>query len=331
MLKGLEIIEEKFIDEKQNVFLIEYKYNHNSYHYLNLVEDEIKIKYIPSSKIYFDVENNLEPIIFSQTSPLYEGLKNYIIQYKNCDKKEDISLYPALFIFLVDQSGSMEGEPIKVAAKALLLFLQSLPVGSYYQIIGFGSNYELYDEVPKKYEPDNINNSCKLVKKLQANLGGTDIFSPLKYVYSSFHKESNHLPKNIFILTNGCVVNKEETLNLIENNSERYKVYSIGIGDNFDEDLIKNAGIIGKGHYNFCQDIKKLNEIIASEVSRASRPNISNFSIKSNLDPINLCLNYGKIDNNELFIKKNEAIYFYYMIQSNIINKDNNNDGNNII
>ena len=119
-------------------------------------------------------------------------------------------------------------------------------------------------------------------------------------------------------------------MNLIENNSERYKVYSIGIWDNFDEDLIKNAGIIGKGHYNFCQDIKKLNEIIASEVSRASRPIILNFSIKSNLDPINLCLNYGKIDNNELSIKKNEAIYFYYMIQSNIINKDNNNDGNNI-
>ena len=49
--------------------------------------------------------------------------------------------YPALFIFLIDQSYSMEGNPIDLVSQALKLFLQSLPEGSYYQLIGFGSDY----------------------------------------------------------------------------------------------------------------------------------------------------------------------------------------------
>ena len=87
--------------------------------------------HIPSSKIYFDLENK-EPIILSQKSIKDKNEKAYIFQYRNINKSEDLKLYPALFIFLIDQSGSMTGNAIKVASKALLLFLQSLPAGSFY-------------------------------------------------------------------------------------------------------------------------------------------------------------------------------------------------------
>ena len=62
-----------------------------------------------------------------------------------------------------------------VAIKALILFLQSLPAGSYYQIIGFGSKYEKYDKVPKEYTQENIKESIKFLQTLKANKGTTDI------------------------------------------------------------------------------------------------------------------------------------------------------------
>ena len=60
----------------------------------------------------------------------------------------------------------MSGDRIKIASKALELFIQSLPAGSYYQIIGFGSDYKVYDDAPKEYNIDNIKNSLEMIKKL---------------------------------------------------------------------------------------------------------------------------------------------------------------------
>ena len=108
-------------------------------------------------------------------------------------------------------------------------------------------------------------------------MGGTDIYSPLKYVYDSYkiHDEIN-LPRNIFLLTDGEIEDKQETLDLIYKNSSKYHIYSIGIGDYFDEDLIKNAGIIGKGGYNFCKNLDLINSIIVKEIKNAVSPFCSN-------------------------------------------------------
>ena len=134
----------------------------------------------------------------------------------------------------------------------------------------------------KEYNQENINKSIKLIEGMKADLGGTDIYEPLKDIYeSSKVYDKIKLPKNIFLLTDGEIENKNDTLSLIEKNNHKFSIYSIGIGNYFDQDLIKNAGILGKGNYNFCNDIKGLNEIIATEISMATYPFIFNFNFKS--------------------------------------------------
>jgi hypothetical protein len=48
------------------------------------------------------------------------------------------------FIFLVDRSGSMWGGRIATTVEALKLFLQSLPPGSMFEIISYGSQYKTF-------------------------------------------------------------------------------------------------------------------------------------------------------------------------------------------
>ena len=103
----------------------------------------------------------------------------------------------------------------------------------------------------------------KIIGKLNYDLGGINIYDPLKDIYNSSEiYDKIDLTRNIFLLTDGEIEDKKETLALIEKNNSKFKIYSIGIGNSFDEDLIKNSGIIGKGNYNFCKNLDNLNYII---------------------------------------------------------------------
>jgi uncharacterized protein YegL len=305
-MKDLKIID---VNDKKNNYEILYKI------------DELpefsweKNEYIPSSQLYFELKTN-EPFAYYQESLLNE--KNYIIHYrykKRKNEKYEELCNPALFIFLLDQSGSMSGSRIQIASQALELFIQSLPVGSYYQIIGFGSNYKIYDDKPKEYNMNNIKNSLEMIKKLGADLGGTNIAGPLKYIYDSDKVyEQIKLPRNIILLTDGEAWDKEKGLNLIEQNSSKFILSSIGIGNDFDEDLIKNAAILGKGNYNFCKELDNLNNVIASEINKATSFYVTNIQIKSNIDDKNI-IGKNIIPN---ILRDNSIINLCYILEKNI-------------
>ena len=309
LMKELKIIEEKYLNDKKNSYEILYEIDELPKTSLD------RFEYMPSSKIYFELKIN-EPFAYYQESSLNE--KNYIIHYrykkKKKEKDEEIC-NPALFIFLIDQSGSMSGSRIKIASKALELFIQSLPVGSYYQIIGFGSDYKVYDDKPKEYNMNNIKNSLEMIKKLDADLGGTNIAGPLKYIYDSDKiYEKITLPRNIILLTDGEAWDKEKGLNLIEQNSSKFILNSIGIGNDFDEDLVKNAAILGKGNYNFCKELDQLNNIIASEINKATGFYVTNLQIKTNIDDKNILKN-NNIPN---ILRDNSIVNLYYILDKNI-------------
>ena len=98
---------------------------------------------------------------------------------------------------------------------------------------------------------------------------------------------------------------------MIEKNSNKFNIYSIGIGKYFDEDLIKNAGVLGKGNYNFCPDFKNLNELIATEIKNSSYKIYSELEINSPFDE--KCL--YKLNNKSLLLIKNQFNNFKYIIE----------------
>ena len=305
LMKDLAIIEEKYQNDKKTDYLIDYKIKELPKFKMNNLE------YIPSSKIKFDLNIN-KPFAYVQKS-LDSKEKNYFIQYRYKNTNKDNFNKPALFIFLIDESGSMSGKSIKITKEALKIFIQSLPPGSYFQLIAFGSNFIKLDEVPKEYNKENINKCLSVIEEIGAKLGGTNLYKPLKEIYNSGKVyDGINLPKNIFILTDGEVENKREVLSLIETISNQYSIFSIGIGNSFDEDLIKNAGILGKGNYNFCKDLNNLNSIIAKEIDFSSFDFISNLEIKTNLNDLNL------IKNNSVrkIIRQNGIVNLYYIIEN---------------
>ena len=310
LMKDLIISEEKLSSKNPYTFNIKFKIG-------NLPDFRwYDFDYIPSSKFYFDLNIN-QPLALAQESNNKSNQKFYFIQYLfklelNIENQEQMS--PSLFIFLLDQSGSMSGSSIKIACKALILFLQSIPIGSYYQIIGFGSEFVKYDDTPKEYNKENIKKSINIIQNLSADLGGTNIYDPLKNIFDSKDYDKINLLRNIFLLTDGEVEDKNKILNLIEDNNSKFTIYSIGIGEYFDEDLIKNAGIIGKGNYNFCKEIDQLNSVIVSGINYCCNPFITDIKLNCDLDNKNIITN-----NIKNILNDNEIINLYYLVEDNNI------------
>ena len=89
--------------------------------------------------------------------------------------------------------------------------MHSLNEGSYFQIIGFGSNFIKYNEKPIEYNKKNVQNILKKIDTLNAKLGGTNIYSPLENIFTNNNDYINiNLPKNIFLLADERIQNREK-------------------------------------------------------------------------------------------------------------------------
>ena len=245
--------------------------------------------------------------------PDLDEKNNYIDLYQ----KNLINSYPSLFIFLIDQSGSMSGKPINIVKETLLFFLQSLPKNSYYQLIGFGSNFKyISSKEPLEYTVENVQKTIKKVKKLKADLGGTQLFEPLKDIFNNNNFDKLNLCKNLFILTDGEVWDRDKSLELIKKNLDSFRIHSFGIGNDFDKAFIKKSG--KNGSYCFIRDLDK----IKSNVIQILNKTLRNYLFDCKINVKNIETEYSYFTKQRIFYQ-DEFLNFYFIIKNKINNNIN--------
>ncbi|KAL4477542.1 hypothetical protein ABPG74_002692 [Tetrahymena malaccensis] len=198
-----------------------------------------------------------------------QKLNQELIDHLNSSRSE--------FIFLLDRSGSMSGQPIRRACEALTLFLKSLPNDSYFNVISFGSSFEKLFPQSAKYTSDSLEKAIYLISSYQADLGGTEIYNPLNNVFVQ-NKISGY-NKQIFLLTDGEVDSPQQVVRLIKKNSKYNRVHSIGFGSGADQYLIKESAIAGKGISKLVDQKCDLSEVIINMLSLCITPTFDEFKI----------------------------------------------------
>ena len=142
---------------------------------------------------------------------------NFFPEFKTSESSEK-----GEFVFVVDRSGSMRGSNNDSARETLLLFLKSLPYGCYFNVVGFGSSYKTLFDKSVLYNDENLKKATDLAGSMKADLGGTEILSPLQWVFSQPLVKGH--PRQLFLLTDGEVGNTQQVISLVQkhSNSARY-------------------------------------------------------------------------------------------------------------
>lgn len=247
-------------------------------HSFNVVDGKVSLKsaYMDRDIIfYIDLKSNADAIAVYQR--LQNGFVAMITHYPDVAR---VQKHKAELIFLIDRSGSMHGKAIEQAKEAMEMILHSIPKDSYFNIVGFGTRFEQLFEKSCLYSEETLKQAKECINALDARMGGTEIYNPLKHVL-----ERETLPgyqKQIFVMTDGEVSNVDAIINLLKKYEKTCRVFSLGLGSSACHHLINSMARVGNGTAMYANFNEKLEKKILHQLDLSLRPSVSGIEFGGN-------------------------------------------------
>jgi len=245
-------------------------------------QDKIDYMITPFEEGYCAMVNVRADFQTASNETVYENL----VKAKEIEHGYSMDEVRGEYIFLIDRSGSMDGDRIVMARESLLLFLKSLPQDSLFNVVSFGSDYQfLFSGSSQKYNQETLEQSIKQIERFDADMGGTEIYEALDKIFRDPVKAD--YPRSLFLLTDGGVSNTNQVLDLIRKNNTKAKTFTIGIGNGCSQELITQGAACGHGKHEFVANNNEIYEKVISLLNASLSPCYSNISLESdNFDAV---------------------------------------------
>lgn len=144
-----------------------------------------------------------------------------------------------LIKILVDSSGSMSGESIAQARIALLNILDTLNPEDRFSLTRFGSHVSREIEQLIEATEENVSRAREIVARMDADLGGTEIFGALEETL-----QSGSVPADLLLITDGEVWDSRgeesrssQIIKLANETGQR--LFTVGVGSSVSERLVR--------------------------------------------------------------------------------------------
>lgn len=175
---------------------------------------------------------------------------------------------PSLALILVlDKSGSMSGENMKLAQEAAVRSVDLLREKDTVGVLAFDDSPWWVVKPEKLTDKEQVK---KNILSIKAD-GGTDIYPALKDAYDRL-AETDAQRKHIILLTDGQSAGGGSYEQLAGEMKERnITVSSVGIGDSADTSLLEKIAGLAGGRYYFTRDISTVPAIFSREAVLISR------------------------------------------------------------
>jgi len=210
-----------------------------------------------------DEENEDQGVLYSVVYPEEASLQHLW-------PSPEATASPKEFVFLLDRSGSMQGAQIQKAAVALQLFLRSLPVGCYFDIVGFGSRWSSLFGGSRPYNAETLQIASEHVQRVKADLGGTELMGPLTALLSQ--PPHAGFERRLVLLTDGQVCNTAAVLDFVRDNAKATNIYTVGIGNGVSHELVEGLAEAAGGSAEFAAGSEAVDAIVVRQLSRAMKP-----------------------------------------------------------
>ena len=180
-------------------------------------------------------------------------------------------------IFVLDCSGSMQGDSISQARRALEVCLRALEKGSRFNVVRFGNTFQSLFPQPREYGEKTLGEALGWLRAVDADLGGTEVLQPLQHVYGAAVPKG--VSRSVLLLTDGQVGNEAEVVELVRSHVAGTRFFCVGIGAGPNDHLVRGLARAGGGAAAFIFPGERIEPRVLSLFRQAVSPRISKLQI----------------------------------------------------
>lgn len=184
---------------------------------------------------------------------------------------------PRNITYIIDTSGSMNGTALNQAKDALLYAMENLNENTYFNIIDFDSTAKPLFSNSQAATVENINKALTFIDSLDSN-GGTEMLGALELAMNTDNTIKNRLNQIIFI-TDGSVGNEADVFQMIANNIENRRLFTVAIGPAPNNYFMSKAALFGRGTYTHIAELNQVDEAMRELFQKISSPALTDIDV----------------------------------------------------
>ena len=184
--------------------------------------------------------------------------------------------------FVIDTSGSMSGEKMERARKALIYCLQNLRDDDTFSIVRFSSDVESFEKDPKPATKEWITKAVEFTKKMEA-AGGTAIYDSLQEALKIKIKSS--APNIIVFLTDGSpTIGETDPKKIAEStaraNAGSARIFVFGVGETVNAVLLDQIAADNGGFAEYAKPDAEVETVLTAFYNKIAYPVLANLSLE---------------------------------------------------
>jgi Ca-activated chloride channel family protein len=188
----------------------------------------------------------------------------------------DTQITPREVVFVLDTSGSMDGEPIDASKAFMQDALRTLRPTDYYRIVQFDSTPREFSAGPVAATPQNIAAGQRFVAGLTAQ-GGTELLPAMQQAFSV--QQQPDTLRIVVFLSDGYIGNEAEVLSDMSRLMGAARVYAFGVGTSPNRYLLSEMARRGRGFARYIDPTESSLEAAHALAQRLDAPVLTDISI----------------------------------------------------
>jgi Ca-activated chloride channel family protein len=180
-------------------------------------------------------------------------------------------------VFVIDTSGSMAGESIAQARRALQLAIAALGPDDRFDVIRFDDDFAALFGAPAPADAAHREEAQRYVAGLEAE-GGTNMEPALRAALAS-DTGAGDLRQVVFA-TDGCVGGEEALFAAIRTGLGRSRLFTVGIGSAPNGHFLTRAAALGRGTHTFVASPGEVDARMGELLAKLAQPVLSDLELR---------------------------------------------------